>query len=147
MNSDADTYIVDASVWASYFIAVDAWHAPSSDWFRLVRAEEAVIIGPTLLLPEVASAVSRRTGRADLANGALLQMERLRRLQLVSIDLEVARLAARLAGDLRLAGADSVYASLAQALEVRLVTWDNELRDRARSVATTASPSELLGSR
>jgi predicted nucleic acid-binding protein len=137
-------YVVDASVWASYFISVDKWHNLSRDWLRTVIDEEALIIAPTLLLPEVAAAISRRTGRADLATRALSGMGSLRRLELLTVDLDAARSSAQLAGDLRLAGADAVYAWTAHELAVSLVTWDKQLRDRAGSVVNSVSPEDLL---
>jgi predicted nucleic acid-binding protein len=103
-----------------------------------------LIVGPTLLLPELASAVSRRTGRPELAAAALSRLERIRRLRLVPLDPRLARLAGNLAGQLRLSGADAVYASLAQILRLPLVTWDDEQRRRAAATVQAVTPAQLL---
>ena len=137
-------YVVDASVWVARFVSTDAFHAPSRIWFRSLNESDMLIVGPTLLLPELASAVSRRTGRPELAAAALSRLERIRRLRLVSLDPQLARLAGNLAGQLRLSGADAVYASLAQILRLPLVTWDDEQRRRAAATVQAVTPAQLL---
>lgn len=54
-------------------------------------------------------------------------------LELHSVDEALALEASDLAKDLRLRGADSVYVALAARFGLPLVTWDQELLERAAS--------------
>jgi predicted nucleic acid-binding protein len=138
---------VDASVWVSRFLGHDAHHAASVQWFRLIRAERAEMFEPNLLLPEFAGAIARHTGRATDATESLERFRAIPNVSVHEIDRGLATLAADLAAQLRLRGADALYAALASTLGIRLVTWDRELRDRARSVIEVSTPAELLGGR
>ena len=61
-------------------------------------------------------------------------------LRLVPVDEVLARMAARLAGRLRVRGADAVYIAAAAALRLPLVTWDIEQRDRAARLVEVLVP-------
>jgi predicted nucleic acid-binding protein len=52
--------------------------------------------------------------------------------------------AAAIAAQQFLRGADAVYAALARQLGTALVTWDNELLERAAAVAPTFTPADWL---
>ena len=62
-------------------------------------------------------------------------------LRLVPVDDVLARTAADLAGRLRLRGADAVYIAAAAALQLPLVTWDLEQRERAARVIEVLAPA------
>lgn len=135
--------VVDASVWVSRLIGSDANHTPSQAWLESYLAGGEPIVEPTLLLAEVAGAISRRTGRAELGRRALVDLLRLRPLQLLPLDVRLARSAAQLAADLRLHGSDAVYVATAYRVGVPLVTWNREQRERTRSVIITHTPDQL----
>ncbi len=80
-------------------------------------------MGPALLLPEVSGAIARQTGRPELALRAVSLIQSLSNMRLVVIDAELSGLAARLAANLRLRGADAVYISLARRMGIPLVAW------------------------
>lgn len=61
-------------------------------------------------------------------------------LRLVPMDAALARVAADLAGRLRLRGADAVYIATAATLRLPLVTWDVEQRQRAARVIEVVAP-------
>jgi predicted nucleic acid-binding protein len=76
-----------------------------------------------------------------LAQGAVEAVLRLPGLRLIPVDDALARVAAGLAGRLRLRGADAVYIAAAATLRVPLVTWDTEQRERAIRVIEVLAPS------
>ena len=89
-----------------------------------------LLAAPALLLVEVAGAVSRRTGRPELAARAVELVEQLPDGRLVPVDAQLARFAAGLAGRLHLRRGDALYLALAPRLGFSLVTWGREQLER-----------------
>lgn len=137
-------YVVDASVWISWFVPDDAHHDSSHTWINAKVTQGEPMLAPVLALAEVAGAVARHTGASEVAAGAVSLMQRLPNALLVPVDAGLAYLGALLAGELRLRGADSVYVALARRLGFTLVTWDQEQLERGRSVAVTHTPAQEL---
>lgn len=76
------------------------------------------------------------------------QIQRLPRFRLVPLDAALARLAASLASQYSLRGADAVYVATARRLKAPLITLDDEQLRRGQAVVTTAAPwSGALGLR
>ena len=123
----------------SALVPGDLHHAVSRSWLEQ-RAADQLLVAPALLLPEIASAVSRATGRPLLARRAVRLILRLPAIRIVEVDAELAETAAQLAGDQRLRGADSVYVALAKQLALPLVTWDLEQANRASNVIRAGAP-------
>jgi predicted nucleic acid-binding protein len=93
-----------------------------------------------LVLAEVAGAISRRTRRPALAHQAVEVLQALQGLRLVSIDPPLAELAAKLASDYGLRGADAVYVATASHLGLPLCTLDSEQLRRSRAVVAASTP-------
>jgi len=93
-----------------------------------------------LLLAEVAGAMSRRTADATLARRAVTAILLVPTVRLVAVDQRLAHVAAQLAGDLGLRGADAMYAATAMELNVPLVTWDQDQLARAGQRIAAGSP-------
>lgn len=136
-------YVVDASVWVSSFLPRDVNHGPSRRWIEHTLAND-MVVSPGLLLAEVTGALSRRTGQTGLSNRASELLQRHPNSRLTIIEVALAVFAAEIAADLRLRGADALYVALAARLDVPLVTWDNEQRERGSSQIATLTPAELL---
>lgn len=137
-------YVVDASVWVSRFVGGDVHHEASYLWLAGLVQERTAIAAPALLLPEVAGAIARRSGRPELATRALSLLQRLPNVRLVPIEVELSQLAGRFAADQALRGADAVYVSLAYRLGIPLVTWDTEQRERGPTNISVFTPQDLL---
>ena len=132
--------VVDASVWVSRLVPQDVQHAASRRWLEEQAAVGNLVISPTLLLAEVAGAISRRTGQPELARRAVQMLLRLSELRLVPLDSRLGRSAAELAAEVGLRGADAVYVAAAHHLNVPLVTLDREQRARAGRLVEVQSP-------
>lgn len=132
--------VVDASVVVSRLVPHDVHHEASRRWPTRHLAGSGLVIAPALLLPEVASAVARRTGEPRLARRAVDAMLRVPGLRLVPVDDVLARMAARLARRLRAREADAIYITAAATLRLPLVTWDIEQRDRAARLVEVLVP-------
>ena len=132
--------VVDASVVVSHLVPQEAGHDVSRRWVERHIGAGGLVIAPVLLLPEVAGAIARRTGRPELARRAVDALLRLASLRLLALDETLARAAASVAAQLRLRGADAVYIAAASELRVPLVTWDAEQRERAAGVVAVLEP-------
>ncbi len=53
-------------------------------------------------------------------------------------------MAAKVAANLRLRGADAFYVAAASRLDIPLVTWDQEQMERARGLVNVITPEEAL---
>ena len=132
--------VVDASVWVSRFVTRDPHHLAAAGWLAGATAADDLLASPALVLAEVAGPIGRMTGKPGLARRAVTQLLRIRGFRLVAVDHELANGAARLAGDLRLRGADAVYVALARRLGVSLVTLDGEQIERGAAVIDVRRP-------
>ncbi len=135
--------VVDASVWVSLLVPSDVHHTASHQWFQHYLARDDLLFAPVLLLAEVSAAVCRRTGDPDLARRSTDYLLRVPALRLVPVDQRLGELAADLAAELRLRGADAVYVAAAHYLNVPLVTWDTEQRERAGKAIVVQTPTSF----
>ena len=136
------TVVVDASVWVSRLVPQEAHHEASRRWFESFTAEGGRLVAPVLLLPEIAGAISRRTGVPDLAHQAVQQLQRMRTLRLVALDQRLGQAASQLAADLGLRGADATYVAIADQLQIPLLTWDHEHVVKAGKRITVRLPDQ-----
>ena len=112
----------------------DRFHQTVKTWIAFQRSNSVVFLSPALLLPEIAGAISRRTGNPSLARQALERLQNLHAVRLVEMDHSLIQEAAHFAADFGLRGADSVYVSLAKRLTLPLATLDNEQKDKASAI-------------
>jgi predicted nucleic acid-binding protein len=133
--------VVDSSVWVSVLVPADVHHAASRSWLEHHLANAGVLIAPVLLLAEIAGAISRRTGDAQLAHRAVRRISACPALRLVPVDARLGARSAQLAADLGLKGADAVFVATAHELSLPLISWDDEQRGRAATVIGTATPA------
>jgi predicted nucleic acid-binding protein len=140
-------YTVDASVFVNAFNPHEEGHAESLAILAAIHQGGDPVIVPTLLLPEIASAVARAS---DDTAGALQYASAtagFSHLTLVSLTSVNVQQAAELAATHRLRGADAVYVAVARRYGTTLVSRDEEQRSRAAAVVTCQTPEEALRSR
>jgi predicted nucleic acid-binding protein len=140
----ASTYTVDASVFLNAFNPYEAGHEESHRLLAGLQERAVPIIVPTLLLPEVAAAISR--GREDeaLAREFAAALSRLPHLVWVPLDATLAKQATGVAARFRLRGSDAVYAAVALRFGTTLLTLDGEQRERVGEVLAAHTPAEAL---
>jgi len=132
--------VIDASVMVSVFYDRDVRHLESRRWLRAYLRSGQLLIAPILLLSEVAGAITRRTGDVQSGRLAVRRLWHLPELQLIVIDTALGLRTTELAADLGLRGADAVYVALASDLQVPLITWDRQQRERGAQRGTTQEP-------
>ena len=140
----ARTYTADASVFLNGFNPYESGHEESHELLRFLQDQGIPIIVPTLLLPEVAAAISRGQRDSELAYGFAAALKRLPHLVLVPLDESLSEQAAETAAQCCLRGSDAVYAAVALRFGATLVTLDREQATRLAAVLTARDPLEAL---
>lgn len=135
---------IDASVIISASLPDETESAASAQFLELVAENEIPVICPTLLLPEVAAAVSRRKDDPAAAAELAEILPSLLPLTWVPLDEDSASEAARMASANRLRGADAVYVAVAKAHQALLVSLDREQLERAKGIVEVQTPAEYL---
>jgi len=123
--------VLDASLWVSRLVEQDEMHSVVKNWMDVQRDAGTLFISPVFLLAEVGGAITRRTGEPSLGKRAISALEDLPGLRLVGTDDELMHTAAKLAADLGLRGADSIYVAVAYQLDLPLVSLDLDQLQRA----------------
>lgn len=132
--------VVDASVWVSLLVPQDAHHRVCRGWINRELTAGTSLVIPAHGLAEVAGTVARRTGYAADGRHARATLLAVPGLRLVPIEAGLADSAASAAADYLLRGADAIYAAVAQALNLPLVTLDEELRRRTAGFVQVGAP-------
>src|SRR5712691_11213126 len=96
-----DKVVVDASVWVSSLRHQDINHDASRLWMEKYMIEGGLLIAPTILLVEVAAAISRRTGESVLAREAVNALMSARSMQLIPMDSALVQAAVNVAADIK----------------------------------------------
>ena len=137
-------YTIDASVLTNALNSREQGSQESRNFLARVEQENCEIICPTLLIPEVAAALSRALGDHKKGMAFAMAVRDLPNLTLVSLDDSLAVAAAELAARHRLRGADAVYAAVAKQYQTTLVTNDRQQLERLSGVLPVKRPVQAL---
>lgn len=132
--------VIDASVYVALINAHESDHASSWAWFRGAQSAQEPVLAPTILLAEVAAAVSRGVGDPMLAHQVVGQLRRSKVIELVPVTSSMAERAAAIAADHRILGCDAVYIALAAELNDYLVTLDRQQLERGAGAVRIRKP-------
>lgn len=135
---------MDASVFLNAFNPAESGSAISKELLARLQAQAVPIIAPTLVLPEIAAAISRGQNDPELARQFASALRRLPHLVLVPLDAALAQQALDAAALHRLRGCDAVYVAAAQRFACPLVTLDRQQYERSQAAVKTYYPDELL---
>jgi predicted nucleic acid-binding protein len=137
-------FTVDASVFVNALNPMEEGASESEMFLERVFQRPWPVFSPTLLLVELATAISRvfdDAGRglamAEAAHGLPGQIW-------VPLEEPLADEAARLGAEHRLRGADAVYAAVAHIYGATLVTCDRQQLERLRPTLLVLTPTEAL---
>ena len=128
---------VDASVWTAFFEPKDAFHIESVAFLRECERRHIEMLAPSLAIVETACAMARR--QQDGAKGLAVarSLRSIPVLRWVDVDMTLIDEALDCGTRGLLRGADAIYAAAAASSGTMLITWDNELIERARGVTPT----------
>ncbi len=137
-------YVIDASVHVADARPKEPHHVQAHTLLTRLAAEGRLVYLPTIVLAEVAAAISRGTGQSGLAQRLVAALWRVPHFEYVSVDDTLGQLAAELAAQYQIRGCDAVYVALARQRGATLVTLDRQQRDRAPSDVIARTPAEEL---
>jgi predicted nucleic acid-binding protein len=137
-------YVIDASVFVADAHPAEPHHAEAKALLALLRTNGAVIHVPVIALAEVASAISRGTGRPSLARRLVTAIQLAPNLQIHPVTDALAQTAVDLAADHKLRGCDAIYVALADVLATKLITLDGEQKTRSPAHIIARTPAEEL---
>ena len=134
---------IDASVFVSALSPLEIRGEESLRLIEGLRDNPRLVILPTLVKPEVAGAVNRSIGDADLAREAGEMKFVASPVVFIELDERLADEAAELAVRAGLRGADAVYAATARRFDAILVTLDHDQRTRLPDDIKALWPGEV----
>lgn len=111
-------WVIDASVFVASARSDEPDYQMSREFLR--KAQNYEIYCPTLVLAECAAAISRQTDDPSLAEELISIIMDLPAINLIPLDLPLARKASTMALKYRLRGADSVYVAVAATFDAAL---------------------------
>ena len=119
--------VLDANVWVAAFDASDRFHGDSVAVFAEAARRALPLAGPSFVVLESVCALARRVRDPRVALEASAKMAGHPALHLEPMTETLLLEAERLGVDLRLRGADALYAATAVRLGCPLLSWDQEL--------------------
>lgn len=133
--------VIDTSVFVAIVSTHEPGHAASFAWFSQALSAVIPISAPSILLSEVAAAISRGQNDPQRAYRTLHMLTGTNFVSLVSITQALAFRSAEIAVDHKIRGCDAVFVALAEQLGEELVTLDTEQLARSTAVVTARRPS------
>jgi predicted nucleic acid-binding protein len=135
---------IEASVFVSAARPIEIGHADSTAFLPWVRNTRPRLFLPTLVMAEVAAALSRTGSKPGLAQQYAMAVGQLPNTVMVVLDEGLARQAAALGAQHKLRGADAVYLASAALFAAELVTLDHEQLRRGAAIVQTLTPAEFM---
>jgi predicted nucleic acid-binding protein len=123
---------------------VEFGHAESAAFRSWVRNARPRLFPPTLVMAEVAAALSRTVSEPSLAQPYYMAVSQLPNTVMVVLDEGSALQAAALRAQHQLRGADSVYLASAVLFAAELVTLDRKQLKRGAAIVQTLAPAGFL---
>ena len=137
--------VLDSSVLVSSFVAGDAFRPVAREVMRRVFRGAYSAIESNVVPPEVIGAISRKAGVANArkARARIEKWEELGLFGFVELDRRRRLEAGELALNLRLRGMDSIIIQLAREKRAVLITFDEEMASKAKSVVKVLTAEDI----
>jgi len=125
---------IDSSVIISSLLPNEKQHEEACQIWGKVLSGETPSVMPFSVLVEVVAAIRRRTGSELLAVEVQKTLENIPALSFVMLDSRVAAKACRIATKTGLRGMDALVVQVAKEYKSELITFDNEMLQKAALV-------------
>ena len=138
----------DSNIWIGAYDAYDPQQPVYLEVLkRIISSNGIMMYSPLLMEVEVLGSIARKTRNYAKINDAQKRMRSISRQIWIPLDNWLATEAARCATSFYLRGADAVYVATALSNNATLVTFDQEIIDRASSALPVLKPDEWLKTR
>jgi len=139
-------YCIDASVLVNSFVKNEEHHEFSRKFLEGIKSGGGLAVFPEIVLPEVASAVSRGCGDSAIAAEFAAELRRIPNFTFVPVDSEISGLAVKFAADNKLRGCDAIYVAVASLFRARLITLDSQQLERSNGIVEARTPKDEIES-
>lgn len=139
-------FTLDANIYARDIDPNDPNYGDCHAFVERLKVGDTRVVVPTLLLAELAASISRVRRDPMRARLTIDALQALPFMEFVDLDRPLAQVAAEIATDRAMKGADAVYIAVARRFGTTLVTLDQEQARRAAPIVTVMSPQEALSS-
>ncbi len=136
-------YCLDASVLTNSFIEGEENYEFSKRLMEKIRKNAVLVFLPEIVLPEVASAISRGYDYKT-ALEFVKELRQIPNFTFIPIDAELSNLAEKFAAENKLRGCDALYVAVAFSFNVKLITLDTQQKERAKDLIEVLTPKEEL---
>ena len=135
---------VDSSIFVSALRKDEEKHAKSLALFRKIKDGEHIAIEPYSVLVKVVAAIRRRTDDMALAKRVKDDFLNIDTLNFVEIGDVLAEGAAEIAAKIGVRGMDALIIQTAKEYNDSLVSFDDEMAERAKEVVKIADIEKLI---
>lgn len=137
-------YCLDASVITNSFIEKEEHHQYSKELLSKIKRENIIVILPEITIPEVASAIARETKDSTLALEFTQSLRMIENFVFIPVDKEISNLASKIAAERKLKGSDSIYIAVAYTTKAKLITLDEDQKEKSKDLIQALTPFEEL---
>lgn len=131
---------LDASVWLAFLERSDRFHSSSELLFQWIAEKQIKFFIPEFALLEIGCALARRNRNPIIGISAAQTIAKIPQLELIPSSKTPTFLVLSEGAHALLRGSDAIYAYTAILTKTQLLTWDQELVERAGAI----TPSDWL---
>lgn len=136
--------VVDTSVWLAGLLPADIRFRETQPLMDLVRLGHSRLHVPAHFPAEVVGVLSRTGEPEQFISDSIAVIASGHLFTIHSISITLGLMAADIARHARIRGSDAVFLALAAALDLPLVSWDKQQRERGALFCRTMTPVEAM---
>jgi predicted nucleic acid-binding protein len=136
--------VFDTSTWIAGLVSGDAHHADTVPFLRLMESQSTQFAVPAHFLAEIAGVLARTGELDEIIEIEIQSIETSGRFHITPVSVGLGLLAAEIARVAKIRGVDAVFVALARGLDIPLITWDKQQRERGGLFCRTMTPFEAL---
>ncbi len=137
-------YCLDASVITNSFIEKEEHHKYSKNLLSKIKKENLLVVLPEIAIPEIASSIARETQDSNIALEFTQSLRAVENFVFIAVDEKISNLSAKIAAERRIKGSDSIYVAVAYATKAKLITLDEEQKEKSKDLIQALTPVEEL---
>jgi predicted nucleic acid-binding protein len=136
--------VVDTSAWIAGLASGDVHHADTVPFLRLMESQSTQFAVPAHFLAEIAGVLAQTGELDEIIEIEIRSIETSGRFHITPVSVGLGLLAAEIARVAKIRGADAVFVALARGLDIPLITWDRQQRERGGLFCRTLTPVEAM---